>query len=46
MIQWMTRRMYDSYGIIADINLLQSVPGKNRLPDDLYFALMETRRIF
>lgn len=41
----MTRRMYDEYGILADINKLQSVPGKNRLPDDILFALKETRRI-
>lgn len=30
----------------GDINKLQSTPGKNRLPDDIFFALQETRAYF
>lgn len=45
MTQWMTRRLYDHYGIRANINILQSV-GKNRLSDSIYMALMETQEYF
>lgn len=45
MIQWMTRRLYDNYGIRTNIDILQSV-GKYRLSDNVYMALQETQEYF
>lgn len=43
--QWMSRRLFDVYGIRTSVNILQSI-GKNRLNDNLWMALVETREYF
>lgn len=45
MHQWMSRRLYTHYGIRSGMKVLQSV-GKNRLNDNLWMAVQETREYF
>lgn len=45
MHQWISRRLYQKYGIRTSIDILQSV-GKNRINDNIYMAVMETREYF
>lgn len=45
MHQWMARRLFTHYGIRSSIKILQSV-GKNRLNDNLWMAVNETRCYF
>lgn len=45
MHQWMSRRLFTHYGIRSGIKVLQSV-GKNRLNENLFMAVQETRAYF
>ena len=45
MHQWMARRLFTNYGIRSGVRILKSV-GKNRLNDNLYMAVQETREYF
>lgn len=45
MHQWMARRLFTHYGIRSGVKILQSI-GKNRLNDNLWMAVQETRQYF